>query len=82
MTDRSNPNAGLGRENANSESSVDVEREPMPARTPDVDSDTQDEPPARSGNAAVNEEKPVEGDRTNATHHTGHMPPPVTANRE
>lgn len=83
MTDRINENAVSSRENPNSELSLDVERELMPARTPEVDSDQHGQPPARSGNVAENREKPTEGDPVdNPTHHTGHIPPPVTANRD
>lgn len=83
MSDRTAENSGFARESSTSESSVDVEREPMPRRTPDVDSDRQGQPPARSGNVAENREKPTEGDTfDNPTHHNGQIPPPVTANRK
>jgi hypothetical protein len=76
-------NAGFGSKNLTSESSVDVEREPMPDRTPETDSDDPHMPPARSGSVAEAHEKPTEGDPIdNPVHHTGHMPPPVTSNRD
>ncbi len=75
--------AGFGARNPTSPSAVDVEREPMPARSPEPDSDEQTMPPARSGPAAETGELPTEGDTDdNPVHHTGHMPPPVTANRD
>jgi len=81
--DKLSENAGFGSRNPTSERSVDVEREPMPDRAPDTDSDQPDIPPARSGGASEAKEKPTEGDRKgNPVHHTGHVPPPVTANRE
>lgn len=86
MTDNnsnSSQNAGFGSRNPTTEAAVDVEREPTPDRTPHTDSDKPKVPPARSGGAAEAKEKPTEGDPgDNPTHHTGHVPPPVTANRE
>lgn len=76
-------NAGFGSRNSTSEASVDVEREPMPDRSPETDSDQPKIPPARSGGGAEAHEKPTEGDPIdNPVHHTGHIPPPVTANRD
>ena len=86
MTDKNSQlseNAGLGSNNPTSERSLDMEREPMPDRTPDTASDKPGIPPARSGNVSETDEKPTEGDPTkNPTHHKGHIPPPVTANRD
>jgi len=75
-------NAGFGSKNQTSEASVDVEREPMPDHTPDTDSDKPEIPPARSGGVSEKPEKPTEGAPDNPVHHTGHIPPPVTGNRE
>jgi len=86
MTDKNShlsENAGLGSKNPTSERSMDVEREPMPDQAPDTASDKPAIPPARSGNVSETDEKPTEGDPVkNPTHHTGHIPPPVTANRD
>jgi hypothetical protein len=86
MTDRNSDtsaNAAFGSRNQTSEASLDVEREPMPDQTPDVNSDDPSIPPARSGNVSEAREDPTEGDPIdNPTHHTGHIPPPVTANRD
>lgn len=86
MTDRNSEaseNAGFGSKNPASTSSVDVERAPMPDRTPETDSDDPATPPARSGSVAKAHEDPTEGDPVNnPNHHTGHIPPPVTANRD
>lgn len=76
-------NAGLGNGNQTSPSAVDVEREPMPDHAPKTESDKPRIPPARNGSASEAPEKVTEGDPlTNPVHHTGHIPPPVTANRE
>jgi hypothetical protein len=86
MSDRNSENsqnAGFGSKNPTSESSVDVEREPMPDRTPETNSDEPQIPPARSGSGAEAREKPTEGDPIdNPVHHSGHIPPPVTSNRD
>ena len=86
MTDRNSANAenaGFGSKNQTSEASVDVEREPMPDRTPDTDSDNPEIPPARSGGVSEHKEKLTEGaPADNPVHHTGRVPPPVAANRE
>jgi hypothetical protein len=80
---RLNENAGFGSRNPTSEQSLDMERESMPDRAPDTASDKPAIPPARSGNVSKTDEKPTEGDPTkNPTHHKGHIPPPVTANRD
>ena len=72
-------NAGIGSKNPTSESSVEVEREPMPDRTPETNSDEPHIPPARSGSLAEARKEPTEGDPiNNPVHHTGHIPPPVT----
>lgn len=76
-------NAGFGSKNPTTEAQLDVEREPMPRRTPEANSDDLKTPPARNGGAAEAREKPTEGDtKDNPVHHTGHIPSPVTANRE
>ena len=76
-------NAGFGSKNPTSEASVDAEREPMPGRTPETDSDKPQMPPARSGSVADAKEKLTEGGPIdNPVHHTGHIPPPVTSNRD
>lgn len=81
-SDRSQ-NAGLGSRSPTSPAPVDVEREPMPERTPETGSDKPEIPPARSGGGSAAREEPTEGDPIdNPVHHTGHIPPPVTANRE
>jgi hypothetical protein len=62
MNDRNSTNsqnAGFGSKNLTPESSVDVEREPMPDRTPETDSDDPHMPPARSGSVAETHEKPT-----------------------
>ncbi|MCV3738604.1 hypothetical protein OCK02_20560 [Rhizobium sp. TRM96647] len=86
MTDNNrqlSENAGSGSKNPTSQRSLDVEREPMPDRAPDTASDKAGIPPVRSGNVSKTDEKPTKGDPvTNPTHHTGHIPPPVTANRD
>ena len=86
MNDRNSDtskDAGFGSKNQTSTSSVDLEREPMPDRTPDVNSDDPHMPPARSGSVAEASEKATEGDPVhNPVHHTGHIPPPVTSNRD
>lgn len=88
MTDIKNSdrasNAGFGSDNQTSPSSVDMERQPMTDRAPETDSDKNEPPPVRLGKASEAVEKPTEGDpdHDNPIHHTGHMPPPVTANRE
>ena len=86
MTDKGSGlanNAGFGSKNPTEPSSLDVELEPMPSRTPETDSDHPSTPPARSGKASEEEEKPTDGDPdVNLTHHTGHIPPPVTVNRD
>jgi hypothetical protein len=81
--DKLSENAGFGNRNPTSESAVDVEREPMPDRSPDTDSNSPDAPPARSGSVSERREDPTEaGSADNPVHHTGHVPPLVTANRE
>jgi hypothetical protein len=76
-------NAGFGNRSPTSESAVDVEREPLPDQVPEADSDHSGAPPARSGNVAERREDLTEGDPVgNPIHHTGHVPPPVTANRD
>jgi hypothetical protein len=76
-------NAGLTSTNPTSPAEVDVEREPMPDHTSDASSDRPSVPPARSGTAAEASEKPTEaGAVGNPVHHTGHVPPPVTSNKE
>lgn len=86
MIDRNSDNsenAGFGNKNPTSESSVGIERQPMPDRTPDANSDKPHVPPARSGSAAEAREKPTEADTVdNPVRHTGHIPPPVTSNRD
>jgi hypothetical protein len=85
MTSRNSANAenaGFGSKNQTSEASVDVEREPMPDRTPDTNLDNPEVPPARSGSVSEHKEKPTEGASDNPVRHNGHVPPPVTANRE
>ena len=86
MTDKDShlsENAGFGSSNPTSERSLDIEREPMPDRAPHTASDKPDIPPARSGHVSETDEKPTEGDPVkNPTHRTGHIPPPVTANRD
>lgn len=72
-----------GTSNVTQPSAVDTEKQPLPGRTPDVDSDRQDPPPARSGAAGEKGETPTEaGDRSNPVNHVGHIPPPVTQNKE
>lgn len=86
MTDKNrhlSEGAGFASKNPSGEYSMDVEREVTPDRAPDTTSDNPGIPPARSGNASETDEKPTEGDPVkNPTHHTGHIPPPVTANRD
>ena len=86
MTNRNSANsqnAGFGSRNPTSPSELDVEREPMPDRTPETDSDDPIVPPARSGGASEARENPTEGGTfDNPVHHKGHMPPPVTSNRD
>ena len=86
MTDRNSEvseNADFGSKNPTSTTSVDLERTPMPDRTPETNSDDPEMPPARSGGVPEPHEEPTEGDPVdNPVHHTGHMPPPVTANRD
>jgi hypothetical protein len=76
-------NTGFGNGNQAGPSAVDVEREPMSDRAPEEGSDKNTIPPVRLGQGAA-VEKPTEGDPDydNPIHHTGHMPPPVTANRD
>ena len=77
-------NAGLGSRNLTDPAAVDVEQEPVPARTPDTESDRNNPPQVRMGRASEAPQKPTEGDpdHDNPVHHTGHMPPPVTSNRD
>lgn len=76
-------NAGFGSKNPTSESSVDVDREPTPDQAPETNSNEPHAPPARSGSVSQAREKPTEGDPIdNPVHHTGHIPPPVTSNRD
>lgn len=88
MSDQKNSdlatNAGFGSDNQSTPAAVDVEREPMPARAPETDSNRNDPPPVRLGPAAEAPQKPTEGDPDydNPIHHTGHIPPPVTSNNE
>jgi hypothetical protein len=76
-------NTGFGSGNQTGPSAVDVEREPMPDQASEEGSDKNTIPPVRLGQGAA-VEKPTEGDpdHDNPIHHTGHMPPPVTANRD
>jgi len=88
MTDLRNSeratNAGFGSDNQTSPSALDVEPAPMPDQAPETDSDRNDPPSARMGKAAEAPQKPTEGDpdHDNPIHHTGHMPPPVTADTD
>lgn len=87
MSDASNSdlaqNAGFGSGNQTTPSAVDVERQPQPASAPETDSTVSPKPPLPLGPGSKAEEAPVEGEPgTNPTHHRGHMPPPVTADRD
>jgi hypothetical protein len=76
-------NPGIKSDSQTSPSAVDIENQPMPDSAPEVDSNRNDPPPVRLGQASQAPEKPTEGDTDdNPIHHTGHMPRPVTTNRE
>jgi hypothetical protein len=71
--------AGFGSKNPTEPPAVDVERQPLPDRTPETTSNINTEPPARSGPGSEATRKPTEGAADdNPIHHTGRMPPPRT----
>ncbi|MFP5077359.1 hypothetical protein ACLE20_08615 [Rhizobium sp. YIM 134829] len=87
MTDASNAdlarNAGFGSDNQTEPSALDMERQPQPADAPETTSSQPTRPPLPLGPASGTDEPLVEGEPdTNPTHHRGHVPPPVTANRD
>ncbi len=75
--------AGLGTDNQTEPPAVDVERQPMPDKTPDTASNINTQPPARSGPAAQASEQPLAAaSDDNPTHYAGRIPPEVTLDRD